>query len=131
MSGLAEYLPIPSCPYPDIVAQWEAIPAQQVAGFTPEGFSSHDCFQGLGDYLVDWNFTVPQRINGQGTGLGDIAMTAPGGYFASMDFTQWGVAEWGTVAGGVYFLMSLLGDAKRGVKRVSTRARKIKRGFAN
>jgi hypothetical protein len=64
------------------------------------------------------------------SGLGDIAVTAPGGYFATMDFTQWGVAEWGTVTAGVYLLMSAIGDTKRAAKRVSTRARKIKKGFS-
>ena len=76
MNGLAEYLPIPSCPYPDIVSQWEAIPAQQVAGFTPEGFKTGDCFAGLGDYIPGWGVDLQQIAPG-GQGLGDIAMTAP------------------------------------------------------
>jgi hypothetical protein len=120
MNGLAEYLPIPSCPYPDIVSQWEVIPAAQVAGFTPEGFKTGDCFAGLGDYLTAWDFLVPQRINAQGTGLGAIALISPDGYFQGGP-SAWGVAEWGSILGGIYVAGSAWGDTKR----LATKAKKV------
>jgi len=40
------------------------------------------------------------------------------GLFDSMDFTTWGVAEWGIVAVGAYLVLSLAGDVGRGTKRV-------------
>lgn len=53
---------------------------------------------------------------------------APGvaglGLFDSMDFTSWGLPEWGMVAVGAYLVLSLAGDTRRGVRRVSKFRRK-------
>jgi len=51
---------------------------------------------------------------------------------SGMDWTQWGVAEWVTVAAGAYFAISLFSDIGRGASRVkrtvrSSRARAAKR----
>ena len=120
MMGLGEYLSIPTCPYPPIVQEWAQIPDALVQSFTPDGFCNGDCFsagQGLGDVVNGWGFSVPQFINASGTGLGDVAITSPNGYFATFDFTQWGVAEWGTALAAVYLLMSAIGDTKRHVRK--------------
>ena len=81
--GLAEYLNFFPCPYPQVVEQWESIPVNQLP--QNPGGNGCCCNGGMGDLS-----------------LSSISMTAPGGYFGSgADFTQWGVAEWGTVAAGV------------------------------
>lgn len=130
-AGLAEYIALAPCPYPPIVAEWESIPDSQVATFTPPDFSPRDCFAGLGDYISGWQVDL-QQITPSGQGLGDdatptigsMALTSPGGYFASGgDFSQWGIAEWGTVLMGVYTGLSLIGDAKRTVRKAG-KARK-------
>lgn len=141
MSGLADYLAIPTCPYPPIVQEWESIPSGQVASFAPEGFQAGDCFAGLGDYIPGWGVGLQQLAPG-GRGLGDIALTAPGGYFASgIDFTQWGALEWLSTLGGVWILFSTfwttksaVSYAKEGVKRSKSKRKRLKaakesRGF--
>jgi hypothetical protein len=126
MIGLAEYVPFSTCPYPQEVATWESIPPAQIASFVPPDFSTAQCFTGLGDYIGWDSCESPGAV-----GLGALSLTAPDGYFSTGDFTQWGAYEWGTVLAGAYFLLSLWGDTKRAGRRVTTRARKIKRGFAN
>lgn len=133
-NGLAEYVSLTPCPYPPIVAEWESVPQSQIATFTPPGFTNRDAFRGLGDILPAWNFTTPQhinaagtglgdilpvwnfttpqRINGAGTGLGAIALTSPDGYFSG-SVSQWGLAEWGTVATGAYTVISAWEDSKK------------------
>jgi hypothetical protein len=46
------------------------------------------------------------------------------GLFDSMDFTSWGLPEWGIVAVGAYLVLSLAGDTRRGVTRVRKFRRK-------
>ena len=123
MSGLAEYISFEHCPYPPIVQEWGAIDEQLVSTFTPAGFTQRDCFHGLGDIVGGWNFDTPQTINSAGTGLGDLTFTAPDGYFSTGDMSQWGMAEWGTVIGGVYMLFSLIGDTKRTARKTKRAAR--------
>ena len=48
------------------------------------------------------------------------------GLFDSADFTTWGIAEWGIILAGAYFVISLFNDMNRGVSRV--RGRRKKRG---
>lgn len=130
-AGLAEYVALTPCPYPPIVAEWDAIPDSQVESFTPPDFSVRSCYSGMGDYLPNWN-TGLQSLDGNGQGLGDdatatiggMALTSPGGFFASgADFSQWGIAEWVTVLMGVYTGLSLIGDAKRTARKAG-KARK-------
>jgi hypothetical protein len=133
-AGLAEYIAFPPCPYPPIVGEWDSIPDAQVATFTPPDFQVRDCYQGMGDYLTGWS-TGLQSLNANG-GLGDdsttatigsMALTSPGGYFASGgDFSQWGIAEWGTVILGVYTGLSLIGDTKRAARKTRKAARAFK-----
>lgn len=106
--GLAEYLATGSCPTPAIVQEWEQIPDSLVQSFTSPGFCVGDCFSA-------------------GQGLGDVAMSAPGGYFSTMDFSQWGVEEWATVALGVYLLSSLWQDTKTVSKRIRRTYKKASR----
>lgn len=106
MIGLADYVALTPCPYPPIVAEWESIPQSQVLSFVPEGFARGSCF------------------GCQGPGLGMFE--------SGMDWTQWGVAEWITVAAGAYFAFSLISDVGRGASKVrrtvrSSRARAAKR----
>jgi hypothetical protein len=133
MPGLADYLPIPACPYPDIVQEWAAISDQQVATFTPPGFVQGDCFRGLGDVVGGWNFSTPQMISADGRGLGDdstaitigstsINLISPSGFFQG-DVSTWGIAEWGTVALGIYAVSSLIGDAKTHARKARKAAR--------
>jgi hypothetical protein len=124
MSGLAEYISLIPCPYPPIVAEWGSIDEQLVSTFTPAGFTQRDCFRGMGDVVGGWNFSTPQMIASGGRGLGDITLTAPDGYFSTLDFSQWGIAEWGSVLAGLYFVTSLISDTKRGYKKVKARARR-------
>ena len=53
-------------------------------------------------------------------GLGCSCSQSGGlGLFDSgMDFSAWGIPEWSIVAVGAYALLSLVGDTKRGARRV-------------
>jgi hypothetical protein len=113
-AGLAEYIAFPPCPYPPIVGEWESIPDAQVATFTPPDFQVKDCYQGMGDYLTGWS-TGLQSLNANG-GLGTIALVSPDGYFQGGP-SEWGVAEWGSIAGAVYVVGSAIGDTKRLAKK--------------
>lgn len=57
---------------------------------------------------------------GKGCGLG---------LFDSMDFTTWGVPEWGLIAVGGYLVLSMAGDTKRAVvgTRRAVRRRRSRR----
>ena len=46
------------------------------------------------------------------------------GLFDSADFTSWGIAEWGIILAGAYFVISLFNDMNRGVARVRGRRKK-------
>lgn len=107
--GLGEYINFFPCPYPTIVEQWQQT--------SPPG---------MGDYLSKFAYVTPQYIGGNGnTGLGDLALTSPGGYFASgANVAQWGAAEWGTAIAGVYLFGSAIGDAKRVGKKAKTVGKK-------
>jgi hypothetical protein len=88
--GLAEYISTGTCPTPAIVQEWDRIPDALVQSFTPPGFCNGDCFSA-------------------GQGLGDLQMTAPGGFFSSgLDFSQWGIAEWGVIFGGAVLILPKL-----------------------
>jgi hypothetical protein len=126
-AGLADYISMAPCPYPAIVAEWESIPVAQVESFTPPGFLRSDTFAGLGDYLQGWEFAAPTMMDSRGNGLGDLQMTAPGGYFSSgLDFTQWGMAEWGTTFAGVWVLFSTFWTTKSAVTYASVGRKRSK-----
>jgi hypothetical protein len=57
-------------------------------------------------------------------GCGGACGHAPGiGLFDSTDFTQWGFAEWGTIAVGAYLVISIFSDMGKASKT-------IKRGYS-
>lgn len=124
-AGLAEYVALTPCPYPPIVAEWDAIPDSQVEGFTPPDFSVRSCYSGMGDYLPNWN-TGLQSLDGNGQGLGTIAMISPEGYFQGGP-SEWGVAEWGSILGGLYMAGSAIGDTKRITKKGKKAGGKVKK----
>jgi hypothetical protein len=110
--------------------QAQEVAAQQLAARQAVGLGCAGCgcagvpCGGMGDYLQNFHFPIPQYITpGNPRGLGDFQMTAPGGYFATWDVSQWGAAEWGTAVAGLYFLSSLWGDTKR----TASKARKLYR----
>lgn len=104
---------------------------------------------GMGDFIHPFAWPIPQYLKpgnmralaglgcpdcgggcrglGQGTitvGGISIPLSSPGGYFASgMDWSTWGLEEWGTVGVGVYLLLSLWGDTKRQVRKSKAAAK--------
>jgi hypothetical protein len=145
MSGLAQLVPYFECQYPQVVpGSVSQIETVINSGGAPAS--------GVGDYLEGFNWPIPQYLAvgnnrglgcdcgcggecglGQGSftiGTATINLSAPGGYFSTGDFTQWGLEEWATVAAAAYFLLSLWADTKTVAKRVSTRSRKIRKGFS-
>lgn len=152
MSGLAQLIPYFECQYPQVVPftnqQAAAVVNSQGMGDYLQNFGfpipqylSPGNTRGLGDYLQNFGFPIPQYLSpgnmrglgcaecggtcnglGQGTitiGSTQIALSSPGGYFASgSDFSQWGLEEWGTVAGVFYILKSIVSDTKRQVRKV-------------
>jgi hypothetical protein len=49
------------------------------------------------------------------------------GLFDSLDFSTWGIMEWGTIAVGAYLLLSLWSDVGRAAKTVRRTVRRRKR----
>jgi hypothetical protein len=49
-----------------------------------------------------------------------------GVFDSGFDLSQWGIAEWGIVAGGAYVLFSVFSTTKRGAARVRKSIRKRK-----
>ena len=131
-AGLAEYVALAPCPYPPIVAEWESIPGAEIASFTPPDFSPRDCFAGLGDYISGWQVDLQQIAPG-GQGLGAFPLISPDGYFQGGP-SEWGAAEWGSILGGLYFVGSAAGDAKRLGKKAKTAGgkarKKVKSGIS-
>lgn len=107
--------------------------------------------RGLGDYISNFRWPIPQylkpgnsRLLGMGDyinfrpvlpyqlprGMGDaisiggfsINTISPEGYFQG-SITDWGIAEWGTIFGGIYVLGSLWGDTKKVVRKSRKAAR--------
>ena len=74
-------------------------------------------------------YTPSRGLSGCGCGgtcggCGDDHSHGLGLFDSGFDLSGWGVAEWGTVAFGVYVLAKVFGDAKR----VGTKVRKVSRG---
>jgi len=88
MTGLAEYVPFSTCPYPQEVATWESIPPAQIASFVPPDFSTAQCFTGLGDYIGWDSCESPGAV-----GLGALSLTAPDGYFSTGDLPSGGLTN--------------------------------------
>src|SRR5271156_1466668 len=126
MSGLAQLVPYFECQYPQVVPFSSA---DASAVINSQG-------SGMGDYIQGFGFPIPQYLSpgnmrglgcadcggscnglGQGSimiGSTEVPLSAPGGLFSSgLDFTQWGLEEWGTVAVGLYVLKSLWADTKK------------------
>jgi hypothetical protein len=72
---------------------------------------------------INWTPLQERQNNG---GLG-CACSHGLGLFDSMDFTSWGMGEWGVVAVGGYLILSLAGDASRGSHRVRRSLRRRRR----
>lgn len=120
--------------------------------------------QGLGSYspVGDWSWLyypppydflapadsvalpAPVLFTPGGNGLGcacggsDRCGCRPGGlglFDSGLDLNQWGVAEWGVVAGGAYLAMKLLGDVfavrqtvrRHGRKRAAAKRARLER----
>lgn len=49
------------------------------------------------------------------------------GLFDSMDFSTWGLGEWGMIAVGAYLVVSLMGDTKRAARSVSRDGERVNR----
>ena len=63
----------------------------------------------------------PVSMQGMGcgcSGLGCSCSSGLGLFDSGMDFSAWGIPEWSIVAVGAYALLSLVGDTKRGARRV-------------
>ena len=119
-AGLGDYVDFAPCPYPAIVDAFNSIPSSDI----PQPM-------------------MPQQYGCcNGSGLGDFAVTAPGGFFASgIDFTQWGLAEWMTIIAGGYMVASTFwtttsavkfageGRKRRAARRVKMTKARESRGF--
>jgi hypothetical protein len=141
MSGLAQLVPYFECQYPQVLP----MTGEQASAVIN---SSGAANSGVGDYVNPFPWPIPQYLTpgnmkglgcGGGCGCSDcehglgqgsvsilgttIQLTAPGGYFSTTDFTQWGLEEWGTVAGAAYFLFSLIGDTKKHVRKARRAAK--------
>lgn len=88
---------------------------------------------GLGDYISPFGFTTPQYLtpgNCRGLGCAGTGCNCGMGLFDSgLDFSAWSYAEWAIVALGLYVVVSITNDVKRGASRAAGRAKKIKKGF--
>jgi hypothetical protein len=85
--------------------------------------------RGLGLYMPVRNPVPTSALVDTNQGLGETIAYPPLyarglGLFDSMDFTTWGIAEWGIVAVGAYLILSLAGDVGRGRKKVKRALRK-------
>ena len=72
------------------------------------------------DYNVQgWHFGAPwvHGCAGVAGGCGCGGNCGMGLFDSGMDFTTWGAPEWAIVAIGLYSVLSLLGDTKRGYER--------------
>lgn len=109
---------------------------------------------GMGDYLSPFRFTTPQYLSAGGRGLGcagydcgcgcgmnGFTMDGSGllgtGLFAG-DPSSWGAGEYAVLAAGAFVLYSVVFTSRKASEavrrhagRVSSRAKKIKRGFTS
>ena len=84
-------------------------------------------------YRVAAEIGPPVDMQGKGMGCGcaGLGCTCGGGlglFDSGMDLTTWGISEWSIVATGVYALFSLLGDTRRGARRIKGAASGAYRG---
>ena len=107
-AGLGEYIEFAACPYPEIVDAFNSIP--------PNTFP-----QPLG-----WG--LPQF--GERCGAGLSGVSGLGLFDSGMDWTQWGFAEWVTVAFGAYVAISLFSDIGRGVRGTRKAVQRVRRRSA-
>lgn len=90
--------------------------------------SSQANIMGPGTGLVqryDWNRAQSKRIDGMGmcgcAGLKGCPCDKSGGlglFDTGLDFTGWGLPEFGIVGLGIYMLLSTLSTTKRGARRI-------------
>jgi hypothetical protein len=83
---------------------------------------------------------MPAPILQRGVGCGGDSCNCGGtcggapaagmGLFDSMDFTTWGVGEWGTIAVGAYIVISLFNDAGRATRTIRKATRRRVRRVA-
>jgi len=70
---------------------------------------------------------VPSGLSGCGCGCGGSCQHGLGLFESGLDFSGWGIPEWGIMAVGGYLVISLVGDllsAGRGVKKYGQRVAK-------
>lgn len=113
-AGLGDYVDFAACPYPAIVDAFNSIPSSDIP--QPMMPQQYGCCNGsgLGALTMD------------GTG-----MLGTGLFSGGMDTSTWGAGEYAMLAIGAYALYSMLVTTERGARRVSARAKKIKRGFTS
>lgn len=112
-NGLGMYVDYFPCPYDQIVDQFNAIPADQI----PQPI---DCgCNGMAGLTMD------------GTGLWGSGLFSGG-------FDTWGAGEFGVLALGAFALYSIVFTSRRAGEavrhragKISSRAKKIKRGFTS
>lgn len=71
------------------------------------------------------NNTIPWTNQGLGCGCGQgCGMGCGMGLFDSgLDFSQWGLTEWGTLLGGLYMLFSVFSTTRRAARSVHRKTR--------
>lgn len=135
-----EVLPASMTDYLTLSQQAAAQAQKQSVGLGCLGNSGCGCgCSGMGDYVSPFPFPVPQHLSaGNSRGLGDLALTAPDGYFSSgADVTQWGIAEWATAVVGAYMVFSTVFTTRRATrsfgerrKRAASRSKSLKAAAA-
>jgi hypothetical protein len=86
----------------------QSVPCGQVPSFPPNGQAAWDRQVGLG---------CPGMCGCGGMGLFD----------SGLDFSQWGIGEWATVAGVLYIAFSVFFTTKRGTQTVAKGIRRRRR----
>ena len=79
---------------------------------------------------INWTTGEEMRMSGLGCGgsCGCSDCSKGLGIFDSMDFTTWGIPEWGLVVLGVFAVGSMFSTTKRGVQSVRSSGRRRKSG---
>ena len=92
--------------------------------------------QGPGTVLaqrIPWSAAQESQLSGMGCAggceCGGSCGRAGLGLFDSMDFSTWGIGEWGVIGVGTYLLMSIVGDTKRAGRAISRKAKGVRRGI--
>lgn len=69
------------------------------------------------------NSTIPWAGQGLGCDCGCGMGCGMGLFDSGLDFSQWGVAEWATILGGLYVAFSVFSTTKRAARSVHRKTR--------